>query len=213
MTWTQDAPVPVKSPLFRGTYHGDGTRIVLTVLSPAFFSGQRYTFDWVLEGDLLTFSHTRVIPPNPEAQKGVRCDYALNPWRLVSAAGAHGLAHRTLPIAWVVHATALLRWPESVRGGASGLVGWVSDGLGQFGEGVGKAGTRRYVGPEVVEPPAEVLDEGVAGDDDPCGAVSLQSAHRSDSGLQATVVGFEGVVRVGLRSVPGGWEHSSITLG
>ena len=47
----------------------------------------------------------------------------------------------------------------------------------------------------------------MAGDDDPCGAVSLQSAHRAEPGLQTSVVGFEQVVRVGLRSVPGGREH------
>ncbi len=40
----------------------------------------------------------------------------------------------------------------------------VSDGLGQFSERVGKPGCRRYVGPEIVEAPAEVLDEGVPGD-------------------------------------------------
>jgi hypothetical protein len=75
--------------------------------------------------------------------------------------------------------------------------------LGQLCEGVCKAGTRRYVGPEVVEAPAEVLDEGVAGDDNPGGAVSLQSSHRAESSLEAPMVGLEQVVGVGFRTVEG----------
>ena len=50
-------------------------------------------------------------------------------------------------------------------------LGPVSDHKGQFGEGFGKASSGRYVGPEIVEAPAEVLDEGMASDDDPGGAV------------------------------------------
>jgi len=42
----------------------------------------------------------------------------------------------------------------------------VSDHEGQFGEGVGKSSGRRYVDSEIVEASAEVLDEGMAGDDD-----------------------------------------------
>ncbi len=48
-----------------------------------------------------------------------------------------------------------------------------SDHEGQFGERVGKPGGRRHVGPEVVEAPAEVLDERVRRDDDPGGPVAL----------------------------------------
>jgi hypothetical protein len=68
-------------------------------------------------------------------------------------------------------------WRKSVRGGAI-CSGPISDDLSKLGEGVCKAGTRRYVGPEVVEAPADVLDKGVAGDDNPGGAISLQSSHR-----------------------------------
>ena len=49
----------------------------------------------------------------------------------------------------------------------------ISDHEGQFGERAGKPGGRRHVGPEIVEAPAEVLDEGVPRDDDPGGAVAL----------------------------------------
>ncbi|SRR6266545_1699931 len=52
-------------------------------------------------------------------------------------------------------------------------LGRVSDHEGQFGERVGKPGGRRHVGPDIVEAPAEVLDEGVRDDDDPGGAVAL----------------------------------------
>ena len=54
---------------------------------------------------------------------------------------------------------------------------------------------------------AEVLHEGVCGDDHPRGAVSLQSAHRSESGPQTTVVGLEQVVGVDLCVVPGSWDQ------
>jgi len=74
---------------------------------------------------------------------------------------------------------------------------------GQFGERVGKPGGRRHVGPEIVEASAEVLDEGVRGEDERGSAVALQPSHRSKSGLQASVVGLERVVGVGLRVMEG----------
>src|SRR6266545_7576077 len=52
----------------------------------------------------------------------------------------------------------------------------------------------------------EVLDEGMAGDDDPGGAVSPQPSHRSEPGLQASVVGLDGVVGVGLGVMEGRGE-------
>src|SRR5438128_1798033 len=66
----------------------------------------------------------------------------------------------------------------------------------ELSERVGEAGSRPYVGPEVVEASAQVLEEGMPCDDHARGAVSLQPAHRSESGLQTTVVGLEPVVRV-----------------
>jgi hypothetical protein len=68
----------------------------------------------------------------------------------------------------VALAEARARWTDTL--------GRVSDHEGQFSERVGKPGGRRHVGPEVVEAPAEVLDEGVPGDDDPSGSISLQSS-------------------------------------
>jgi hypothetical protein len=70
-----------------------------------------------------------------------------------------------LTVGAVALAEARARWTDTLGG--------VSDHEGQFGERVGKPGGRRHVGPEIVEAPAEVLDEGVAGDDDPGGAVAL----------------------------------------
>ena|SRR5438309_10047719 len=81
-----------------------------------------------------------------------------------------------------------------------------SDDQGQFGERLGEATPRRYVGPEIVEAPAEVLDESVPGDDDLCGAVSLQSAHRAQPGFQTAVVGLDRVVRMDLRAVQRRWD-------
>jgi len=65
----------------------------------------------------------------------------------------------------VALAEARARWTDKL--------GRVSDHEGQFGERVGKPDGRRHVGPEIVEAPAEVLDEGVRGDDDPGAAVAL----------------------------------------
>jgi hypothetical protein len=78
---------------------------------------------------------------------------------------------------------------------------------GQFGEGVGNAGSRRYVCSKIVEAAAEVLDECIAGADHLALRVSLQSSHRSKPGLQASVVGFERVVRVDLSVIEGPRQH------
>jgi hypothetical protein len=69
-----------------------------------------------------------------------------------------------------------------------------SDNEGQFSERVGETKGRTHIGSQIVEAPAEVLDEGMAGDDDPCGVVSLQPAHGSKSSLQPSVVGLQRVV-------------------
>jgi hypothetical protein len=78
------------------------------------------------------------------------------------------------------------------------LSGLVSDHEGQFVEHVDKSSGRRNVDSEIVEASAGVLDEGMTGDDDPGGTISLQSSHGSKPGLQASVVGLDGVVGVGL---------------
>src|SRR6266545_5068793 len=83
----------------------------------------------------------------------------------------------------------------------------VSNHRGQLCEGVGEAGARRDVGPEVVVATAKVLNEGMSGEDDPGGAVSLQSAHRAEPRLQAPVVGLKGVVGTDLRAMKGRRQH------
>jgi hypothetical protein len=82
-----------------------------------------------------------------------------------------------------------------------------SDHHGQFGERGRQASPGWHFGPEVVEAPAEVLDEGVRSHDDPGSAVPLQSPHRSKPGLEASVVGLDGVVGMDLRVMEGGREE------
>ncbi len=77
----------------------------------------------------------------------------------------------------------------------------LSDHERQFGERVGETSRRSDIRPEVVEAPAEVLDEGVPADDHPCSSVTLQPSHRSEAGLETPVVGLERIVRMGLRAV------------
>lgn len=86
----------------------------------------------------------------------------------------------------VALAEAWARWTDTL--------GQVSDNGSQFSERVGQTEGRTDIAPEIVEAPAEVLNEGVRGDDDPGGTVSLQPSHRSKSSLQASVVGLKRVV-------------------
>src|SRR6266545_2642178 len=83
----------------------------------------------------------------------------------------------------------------------------VSDHEGQFGERVGETSRRSDIGPEVVEAPAEVLDEGVPADDHPRSSVTLQPSHRSKARLETPVVGLQRIVRMGHRAVEGGREQ------
>jgi len=63
------------------------------------------------------------------------------------------------------------------------------------------------VGGDVVVAAANVLREGVAGGEDPCGAVTSQSAHRPEPGFQPSVVRFDRIVRVLLDCVPCGGDQ------
>jgi hypothetical protein len=83
----------------------------------------------------------------------------------------------------------------------------VSDHEGQFGERVGETSRRSDVGPELVEAPAEVLDEGVPADDHPGSSVTLPPSHRSKARLETPVVSLERIVRMGLRAVEGRREQ------
>jgi hypothetical protein len=100
---------------------------------------------------------------------------------------------------------ALLRWLEPGRGGP------IRPGTLQItrasSERVGEASRGWDIGPEVVEAPAEVLDEGVPADDHRRSSVTLQPSHRSEARLQTPVVGLERIVRVGLRAVKGRREQ------
>ena len=102
---------------------------------------------------------------------------------------------RRSPGGTVALAEAWARWTDTL--------GQVSDNESQFSERVSQTKGRTDVGPEIIEAPAEVLNEGVRGDDDPGGTVSLQPPHRSKSSLQASVVGLERVVRMDLRVMEG----------
>jgi hypothetical protein len=84
---------------------------------------------------------------------------------VVLRSGSQWSSPGSLLLALLRLAEARARWTDNL--------GRVSDHEGQFGERVGKPGGRRHVGPEIVEAPPEVLDEGVRRDDDPGGAVAL----------------------------------------
>jgi hypothetical protein len=58
-------------------------------------------------------------------------------------------------------------------------------------------------GRDVVVASPQVLDERVPGCDCPGRSVLLETTHRSESGLEPTVIGFDGVVRVLLDPVQG----------
>src|SRR6266542_4199431 len=96
--------------------------------------------------------------------------------------------------------SALLRW---LKPGRSGIYSArpLSDHDGQFGERVGETSRRSDIGPEVVEAPAKVLDEGVPADDHPRSSITLQPSHRSEARLETPVVSLERNVRVDLRVV------------
>jgi hypothetical protein len=101
---------------------------------------------------------------------------------------------------------ALLRWLKPGRGGPI-RPGTYSDHEGQFRERVGETSCRSDIGPEVVEAPAEVLDEGVPADDHPRSSVTLQPSHRSRARLETPLVGLQRIVRTGLRAVEGRREQ------
>src|SRR6266540_3144944 len=86
-------------------------------------------------------------------------------------------------------------------------LGSVSDDQGQLGERVGQASPGWHVGPQIVEAPAEVLDEGVRGNDDTGGAIALQPSHGSKSGFEAAVVGLQWVVGMGVGVMEGRREQ------
>jgi hypothetical protein len=71
-----------------------------------------------------------------------------------------------------------------------------------------------HIDTEFVVAAAEVLDERVAGADHAGGAQPFESAHRPHSGLEPSMIGFEGIVRVLLHDMARGGqqliEHSRV---
>jgi hypothetical protein len=63
------------------------------------------------------------------------------------------------------------------------------------------------LGPDVVEASAKVLDEGMPGEDDPGGAISLQPPHGPEPSLEPSVVDLDGIVGMDLRFMEGHREH------
>jgi hypothetical protein len=86
-----------------------------------------------------------------------------------------------------------------------------SETLREFGERCREQVVRCLFGRDFVVSAAEVLNERVTGRDGARGAQPLESAHRSQSGFQASVIGFDDVVRVLLEHVPR--ASSSMTRG
>jgi len=76
------------------------------------------------------------------------------------------------------------------------LRGLRSNGEGEFGERRQELSFRVGIDAEFVVAAAEVLEERVAGADHAGGAQPFESAHRPHSGLEPSMIGFEGIVRV-----------------
>jgi hypothetical protein len=79
--------------------------------------------------------------------------------------------------------------------------------LGEFGECGGEAPGGRGVDGEFIVAAAEVLDEGVSGDDDLGCDVCSQAPHRSEPVLEPAVIGFDRVVGVLLDVMPRGAQQ------
>jgi hypothetical protein len=75
-----------------------------------------------------------------------------------------------------------------------GAAGLSSDGEGEFDESFRDPVARVDVDGEFVVAAVKVLDEGVSGANHSGGAQPFESAHRPQSGFQAAVICFDGVV-------------------
>ncbi len=106
---------------------------------------------------------------------------------------------------------ALLRCPLSGWVDVPGLK--LSDGPGKLSEDCRDSGGGRGVESEFVVAAAQVLHEGVPGDDHLRCSI-LQSAHRSEPALELAVIGLDRVVRVLIDMMPCGRsqfvQHSGV---
>src|SRR5918998_4659727 len=84
--------------------------------------------------------------------------------------------------------------------------GW-SDRHDQLVEGSRDPQVYCVLGSKFVVAAADVLDEGVSGGDYSCAAEAFEPAHRSQSGLQPSVIGFNRVISVLLGDMAGGGHH------
>jgi hypothetical protein len=75
-------------------------------------------------------------------------------------------------------------------------VGVHSDCSGEFGERVRDAPMGASINPEFVVAAPEVLHEGVTAHDHSRGVIAFEAAHRTEPRFEATVVGFDPVIRV-----------------
>jgi hypothetical protein len=64
----------------------------------------------------------------------------------------------------------------------------------ELGEGDRDPQLERFVDGQFIESAADVLDEGVPGDDRSGAAIGLQSAHRPQSAFQLTVIGLDPII-------------------
>jgi hypothetical protein len=83
-----------------------------------------------------------------------------------------------------------------------------SDGAREFGEDHCELRPLVDIQSEFVVAATEVLHKRVPGTDHPCRAEPFHVAHRPQPGLQAPVIGFDGVIRVLLGDVTRGGEQS-----
>jgi hypothetical protein len=113
-------------------------------------------------------------------------------------------------------------WTRQVRTGAvawgrktiaPSLWGRCSDGKGEFGEARLQPAAGLSIEAEVVVSTAQVLNERMPATDKLGGADAFQAAHRSRSGPQPAVIGFNRVVGVLLHHVPDSGTTSSSTRG
>src|SRR5829696_1023966 len=106
------------------------------------------------------------------------------------------------------------RWQPIWIGGTVALgrptAGWngdpapESDRQGQLRKGSGHSSGRWLLDGQLVVSTANVLDEGVPGQDHPGAAILLEAAHWSQPRLQPAMVAFDPVVAIPIGAVPGG---------
>jgi len=91
-----------------------------------------------------------------------------------------------------------------------------TDGQRQLVERARQPKPRRELETEFVEAAAEVLNEGVSGDNDRGAAQPLQSPHRPQPRFQSTVIALDRIVRVLIGNMPCGRqqliEHAKVSL-